>query len=132
LAMLPDPLVSSGAGLQQIIGSEHVGCLDLVMFVNAGLRREPRVTAARDFLAGLLARYAGQGGRAMPRPRTSKQADRAPWSPLRRRFDAFLTRRRSIQPPCRTAVSRLAPSVSPFATAGARECQASRYFRTMS
>lgn len=76
LAMLPDPLVSSGAGLQQIIGSEHVGCLDLVMFVNAGLRREPRVTAARDFLAGLLARYAGQGGRAMPRPRTSKQADR--------------------------------------------------------
>ncbi len=70
LAMLPDPLVSRGAGLRQLIGSDQVGCLDLVMFVNAGLRREPRVTAARDFLASLLAQYAGHRERASRRPRT--------------------------------------------------------------
>jgi hypothetical protein len=31
-----------------------VGDLDLMVFVNAELKREPRVTAVRDFLAEIL------------------------------------------------------------------------------
>jgi hypothetical protein len=33
-----------------------------MMFVNAGLRREPRITAARDFLVELLSGYVAQTG----------------------------------------------------------------------
>jgi molybdate transport repressor ModE-like protein len=54
LAMLPEPLVGRDRGLRRVIGSEQVGCLDLLMFVNAGLRREPRIIAARDFLVELF------------------------------------------------------------------------------
>ena len=61
LAMLPDPLVGRGAGLRRVIASDRVGCLDLMMFVNAGLRREPRITAARDYLVELLSGQAAQG-----------------------------------------------------------------------
>ena len=54
LAMLPEPLAARDRGLRRVIGSEQVGCLDLMMFVNAGLRREPRIIAARDFLVELF------------------------------------------------------------------------------
>jgi molybdate transport repressor ModE-like protein len=54
LAMLPDPLVRDGVGLRRVLSSDAVGRLELMMFVSAGLRREPRVTAARDFLAELF------------------------------------------------------------------------------
>jgi len=58
LVMLCGPMVARGAGLRCVIGSDQVGCLDLMMFVNAGLRREPRITAARDFLIELLSAHA--------------------------------------------------------------------------
>ncbi|HUL07982.1 MAG TPA: LysR family transcriptional regulator [Candidatus Acidoferrum sp.] len=58
LAMLPDPIVARRSGLRRVIGSDQVGGLDLMLFVNAGLRREPRITAARDHLVELLAAYA--------------------------------------------------------------------------
>jgi len=58
LAMLPEPFVGRGAGLRRVIASDQVGCLDLMLFVNAGLRREPRITATRDHLVELLSPYA--------------------------------------------------------------------------
>ena len=61
--MLCGPMVGRGAGLRCVIASDQVGCLDLMMFVNAGLRREPRITAARDFLVELLSDYSGQDER---------------------------------------------------------------------
>lgn len=54
LAMLPEPLVEGTPGLRLVLPSREVGDLDLMVFVNAELRREPRVTAVRDFLAEIL------------------------------------------------------------------------------
>ena len=54
LAMLPEPLVEGTAGLKLVLPSREVGQLDLMVFVNADLLREPRVTAVRDFLAEIL------------------------------------------------------------------------------
>lgn len=54
LAMLPEPLVRDAPGLRLALPSEQVGRLDLMLFVASDLRREPRVTAARDFLVDLL------------------------------------------------------------------------------
>lgn len=58
LAMLPEPLARNSPGIRLAAPSEIVGKLDLMMFVSAELRREARVTAARDFLAGLFSDYA--------------------------------------------------------------------------
>jgi DNA-binding transcriptional LysR family regulator len=69
LVMLCGPMVGRDAGLRRVIGSEQVGCLDLMMFVNAGLRREPRITAARDFLVELLSGYSKERERPARRPR---------------------------------------------------------------
>jgi molybdate transport repressor ModE-like protein len=60
LVMLCGPMVGRGSGLRCVVASDQVGCLDLMMFVNAGLRREPRITAARDFLVELLSGYSEQ------------------------------------------------------------------------
>lgn len=54
LAMLPEPLARDTTGLRQVLPSEAVGRLDLMLFVNAELRREPRVTAVREFLVETL------------------------------------------------------------------------------
>lgn len=54
LAMLPEPLVRDASGLRQALPTEQVGKLDLMLFVGSELRRELRVTAARDFLVELL------------------------------------------------------------------------------
>ena len=58
LAMLPEPLARDSPGIRLALPSEMVGKLDLMMFVAAELRREARVTAARDFLAALFGDYA--------------------------------------------------------------------------
>jgi molybdate transport repressor ModE-like protein len=55
LAMLPEPLVRDTPGLRQVLPSDAVGRLDLMLFVSAALRREPRVAAVRDFLIETLA-----------------------------------------------------------------------------
>lgn len=54
LAMLPEPLVRDAHGLRLALPTEQVGKLDLMLFVSSELRREARVTAARDFLVDLL------------------------------------------------------------------------------
>jgi molybdate transport repressor ModE-like protein len=54
LAMLPQPLVREASGLRLALPTEQVGKLDLLVFVGAELRREPRVTAVRDFLFRIL------------------------------------------------------------------------------
>lgn len=66
LVMLPVPLVRHCPDLQPVLPSEAVGSLDLMMFVSAELRREPRVIAARDLLTELLSRNAGAEERAAP------------------------------------------------------------------
>jgi molybdate transport repressor ModE-like protein len=58
LAMLPEPLARASPGIRLALPSERVGRLDLMMFVSGELRREARVTAARDFLAALFTDYA--------------------------------------------------------------------------
>lgn len=58
LAMLPEPLARASPGIRLALPTESVGKLDLMMFVAAELRREARVTAARDFLARLFGDYA--------------------------------------------------------------------------
>ena len=55
LAMLPEPLARGTPGLREVLPSESVGRLDLMLFVSAELRREPRVAAVRDFLVQTLA-----------------------------------------------------------------------------
>jgi len=62
LAMLPEPLVRDSPGIRLALPSAQVGKLDLMMFVSAELKREPRVTAARNFLVELFA----DRGRAAP------------------------------------------------------------------
>jgi len=54
LAMLPEPLVGDAPGLSRVLPSEAVGRLDLMLFVNHALRREPRVAAVRDFVVATL------------------------------------------------------------------------------
>jgi len=54
LVMLPEPLVRDAPGLRKVLPSEAVGRLDLMLFVNAELRREPRVATVRDFLVETL------------------------------------------------------------------------------
>ena len=54
LAMLPEPLARHAAGIRPALPSAEVGRLDLMLFVSAALRREPRVTAVRDFLVRIL------------------------------------------------------------------------------
>ncbi len=68
LAMLPEPLARGAPGLHEVLPSAAVGRLDLMLFVSGELRREPRVTAVREFLADTL------GGGPPPaalRPRAS-------------------------------------------------------------
>ena len=60
LAMLPEPLARGATGLREVLPSNAVGRLDLMLFVSAELRREPRVTAVREFLIETL------GDRALP------------------------------------------------------------------
>ena len=50
LAMLPEPLVRNTPALQLVLSSAVAGSLDLMIFVNAELRREPRIIAARNVL----------------------------------------------------------------------------------
>jgi DNA-binding transcriptional LysR family regulator len=54
LAMLPEPLARHAPGILPALDSAEVGQLDLMLFVSAALRREPRVTAVRDFLVSIL------------------------------------------------------------------------------
>ena len=54
LAMLPEPLARHAPGIRPALDSAEVGQLDLMLFVSAALRREPRVTAVRDFLVSIL------------------------------------------------------------------------------
>ena len=54
LAMLPEPLARHASGIQPALPSAQVGRLDLMLFVSAALRREPRVSAVRDFLVRIL------------------------------------------------------------------------------
>jgi molybdate transport repressor ModE-like protein len=54
LAMLPEPLAHGAPGLREVLPSNSVGRLDLMLFVSAELRREPRVTAVREFLVETL------------------------------------------------------------------------------
>jgi molybdate transport repressor ModE-like protein len=54
LVMLPEPMVRDTPGLQLVVPAENVGRLDVMLFVATELRREPRVAAVRDFVAGLL------------------------------------------------------------------------------
>ena len=54
LALLPGPLVRGVAGLRLARPASEVGDLELVALVGADLRREPRVTAVRDFLFDVL------------------------------------------------------------------------------
>ena len=54
LAMLPEPLARHAAGIRPALPRGEVGRLDLMLFVSAALRREPRVTAVRDFLVRIL------------------------------------------------------------------------------
>jgi len=42
LVMLPEPLVGDAPGLSRVLPSDAVGRLDLMLFVNHALRREPR------------------------------------------------------------------------------------------
>src|SRR5215510_15502475 len=63
LAMLPEPLVRDSPGIRLALPSAQVGKLDLMMFVSAELKREPRVTAARNFLVEL---FADRGRAARP------------------------------------------------------------------
>jgi molybdate transport repressor ModE-like protein len=58
LAMLPEPLARASPGIRLALSSDMVGELDLMLFVSGELRREARVIAARDFLAGLFKDYA--------------------------------------------------------------------------
>lgn len=58
LVMLPEPLVRNSPGIELVLPSAMVGKLDLMMFVSGELRREPRVTAVRDFLVGLFSERA--------------------------------------------------------------------------
>ena len=69
LAMLPEPLVADTRGLTRVLPSEAVGELDLMLFVSADLRREPRISAVRDFLVALLRPHGGQ-------PRTTASDDK--------------------------------------------------------
>jgi molybdate transport repressor ModE-like protein len=55
LAMLPEPLAREAEGLKEVLPSAAVGRLDLMLLVSAELRREPRVTVVREFLAEVLA-----------------------------------------------------------------------------
>ena len=54
LAMLPEPLARQAPGIRPALPSAEVGTLELMVFVSAALRREPRVTAVRDFLVRIL------------------------------------------------------------------------------
>jgi len=54
LVMLPEPLVGDAPGLSRVLPSDAVGRLDLMLFVNHALRREPRVGAVRDFVVATL------------------------------------------------------------------------------
>ena len=54
LAMLPEPLARHAPGIRPAVPSGEVGRLDFMLFVSAALRREPRVTAVRDFLVRIL------------------------------------------------------------------------------
>ena len=54
LVMLPEPLVGDAPGLSRVLPSDAVGRLDLMLFVNHALRREPRVAAVRDFVVATL------------------------------------------------------------------------------
>lgn len=56
LAMLAPGFVGDDPEPQQVLGADQVGSMDMMMFVNAELRREPRVTAVRDFFAEVLER----------------------------------------------------------------------------
>ena len=54
LAMLPEPLARHAPGIRPALPTAEVGTLELMLFVSAALRREPRVTAVRDFLVRIL------------------------------------------------------------------------------
>lgn len=54
LAMLPEPLARGVPSLRPVLTSQQVGHLDLMMLMRIELRREPRVTAVRDFLNDLF------------------------------------------------------------------------------
>lgn len=58
LCMLPELMVRDDPELCLVLPSDAVGTLDLMMFVAAQLKREPRVVAARDFLVELLSNRA--------------------------------------------------------------------------
>jgi len=54
LAMLPEPFARHASGIRPALPSAQVGALYVMLFVSAALRREPRVTAVRDFLLRIL------------------------------------------------------------------------------
>lgn len=54
LVMLPEPLVRDTPSLRPVLPADSVGRLDVMVFAATELRREPRVTAVRDFVMELL------------------------------------------------------------------------------
>lgn len=54
LAMLPKLLAGADPALREVIGTEVVGSLDVVLYTNAMTQREPAVIAARDFFIEVL------------------------------------------------------------------------------
>lgn len=54
LAMFCEPFVRDGPELRLVLPGEAVGSLELMVFVNAALRREPRIDAVLEFLKALF------------------------------------------------------------------------------
>jgi hypothetical protein len=52
--MLCEPFARDVPGLRLALPSEEVGHIDLLLFASADLRREPHITAVRDFLIELF------------------------------------------------------------------------------